>query len=69
MKVRKLLRDNQNTIISITIWDGARCHTFTSRSPTLEKYIHREVLGWRIGSDMYHPAMVIDLKKEANNGR
>ena len=69
MKVRKLLRDNQNAVISITVWDGAEYYTFPSKSPMLEEYMHREVLGWRISSasDMCNPAIVIDLKKEVDN--
>ncbi len=69
MKVRKLLKYNQNATMTITIWDGAECYAYPSRdSLALKKYMHREVLGWRIGSDMCNPAIVIDLKKEADNG-
>lgn len=72
MKVRKLLKYNQNAAMTITIWDGAECYTYPSRdSLTLKKYMHREVLGWRIssGRDMYISGIVIDLKKEAEHGR
>lgn len=69
MKVRKLLKYNQNAAMTITIWDGAECYSYPSRdSLTLKKYMHREVWGWYIGCDAYNPALVIGLKKEADNG-
>ena len=72
MKVRKLLRYNQDTVATISIWDGAECYTYPSRdSLALEKYMHRKVLGWRTCNtkDTGIPWITIYLEKEAEHGR
>lgn len=69
MKVRKLLKYNQNDGMTITILDGEEIYTYLSTSPLLEKYMHRKVLGWRNINLGRIPWIEIHLKKEAEHGR
>jgi hypothetical protein len=69
MKLRKLLRYNQDTDATITICDGTDCYTYQRDSLALEKYMHRKVLCWHTVCIAGIPWISIYLEKEAEHGR